>query len=257
MQDKDKWNFSDYAYPITGIIVAVLLVGPEILDSLFGISLLGGSLADAFDADALEDAVFIGVWTLPQLRALSPMLFLLTTTAVFFKEAFDARSDGGYQGFLFNNTFETLLEDAIYMAITTVMVYSAVLFGVMYISWLAGPITWILFIFIFPIVKLKSDKAELPLFLLTIFILGIIAELLTGAWIAFPFSWLLICVVKFGKIIRDKIKSIDNFFNFLYYVSYIILIVVGLMFNVWIISWISFLVALLSCWVVKKLKFFT
>ena len=144
MVDKEeKWDFSDYAFTITGIIVFVLLVVPELMESLFGISLMGGSLADSIDADELEYAMSSGVWTFHQLRSLSPLLFLLTITIVMFKEAFDARSDGGYQGSLFNHTFESLLEDAIYMAITTVMLYSAILFGAMYISWLAGPITWI------------------------------------------------------------------------------------------------------------------
>ena len=258
MKDEGKWDFSDYAFTITGIIVGVLLVGSELLESWFGISIMGGSiLEDSLDADELEYAISNNVWTISQLRVLSPMLFLLTITITFFKEAFDARLDGGYQGLLFNNTFETLLEDAIYMAITTVMVYSAILFGSMYISWLAGPITWILFIFIFPIVKRKSDKAEMPLFLLTIFVIGVIAELITGAWIAFPFSWLLICVVKFGVTIREKIKSIDDFFNLLYYATSVILIAVGLMLNFWIVSWIAFPVAILICWVVKKLKIFT
>jgi len=256
MQDKNKWNFSDYAFTITGIIVFVLLVVPELVESLFGISLMGGSLAD-FDAAGLEDAMSSGVWTLQELRPLSPLLFLLTITVVMFKEAFDAKIDGGYEGSVFCHTFESLLEDAIYMAITTVMFYSAILFGAMYISWLAGPITWILFIFIFPIVKRKSDKAEMPLFLLTVFIIGIIVEVITGAWIAFPFSWLLICAVKFGLTIREKIKSIDDFFNFLYYAFSVVLIAVGLALNFWIASWIAFPVAFLLCWVVKKLKFFT
>jgi len=254
IEDKQKWNFADYAFTITGIIVGVLLVGPELLESWFGINFLGGGFGDSFDANELEYAMTSGRWTLTQLRSLSPMLFLLTTTIVFFKEAFDARIDGGYQGSLFNHTFETLLEDAIYMAITTIMVYSAVFFGSMYISWLAGPITWILFIFIFPIVKQKSDKAEMPLLLLTIFAIGVIVEIITGAWIAFPFSWLLICTIKFGITIREKIKSIDDFFNFLYHAFSVILIAVGLVFNVWFVSWMAFPIAFLICWIVKRLK---
>jgi len=256
VKPEDKWNFADYAFIITGIFVGVVLVIPEILEALFGISLMGGSLA-SLDGDELEYAMSSSVWTLFQLRPLSPLLFLLTITIVMFKEAFDARSSGGYQGSLFNNTFENLLEDAIYMAITTIMVYSAVFFSAMYISWLAGPITWILFTVIFPIVKRKSDQVEMPLFLLTIFAIGVIAELITGVWIAFPLSWLFICAVKFGIIVREKIKSMDDFFNFLYYAFSVILIAVGLLLNIWMISWIAFPVVLLTCWVAKKLKFFT
>ena len=255
MSNKAKWDFSEYAFTITGIIVFVLLVVPELVESLFGISLLGGSLAN-LDSVELEYAMSSGVWTLQELRPLSPLLFILTITIVMFKEAFDAKIDGGYQGSVFRHTFESMLEDAIYMAITTVMLYSAILFGSMYISWLAGPITWILFIFIFPIVKRKSDKAKMPLFLLTVFVIGIIAELITGAWIAFPFSWLLICVVKFGVTIRERIKCEDDLFEFLYYAFSVVLIAVGLTLNFWMASWIAFPVTFLICWVVKKLKIF-
>ena len=255
-ENKDKWDFSDYAFTLTGVIVGVLLVGPELMESLLGISLMGGSLA-GLDADEFGNAVSSGAWTISQLRSLSPLLFLLTITVVMFKEAFDAKADGGYQGSLFCHTFESMLEDAIYMAITTVMLYGAVLYGMMYISWLAGPITWILFIFIFPIVKRKTDAAKMPLFLLTIFVIGIIAELITGAWIAFPFAWLLICAVKFGLVIREKIRSVDDFFEFLYYLFSVILIGVGLTLNFWMASWLAFPVAFFICWVVKKLKIVT
>jgi len=256
VKPENKWDFADYAFTITGIFVGVVLVVPELLEALFGINLLGGSLA-SLDGVELEDAMSSGVWTIYELRPLSPLLFLLTITIVMFKEAFDAKIDGGYQGSVFNHTFESLLEDAIYMAITTVMLYSAIFFGAMYISWLAGPITWILFIFIFPMVKRKSDKAKMPLFLLTVFLIGVIAELITGAWIAFPLSWLLICTMKFGVIIREKIKSTDDFFNFFYYGFSVILMAVGLILNFWIMSWIAFPVAFSICWAGKKLKFFT
>jgi hypothetical protein len=43
---KDKWEFEDYAFTFTGILVGVLLIVPEILYSQFGISILGGTLGD-------------------------------------------------------------------------------------------------------------------------------------------------------------------------------------------------------------------
>ena len=109
----DKWDFSDYAFTITGIIVGILLVVPEIMESHFGISILGGSLSNTVPmlVEGLEYSHVHNVWNFNQLRALSPMLFLLTTTIVFFKEAFDARESGGYTGSLFTHTFESLLED--------------------------------------------------------------------------------------------------------------------------------------------------
>ncbi|MCL2828494.1 MAG: hypothetical protein FWD99_07145 [Oscillospiraceae bacterium] len=237
----DKWDFSDYAYTITGILVGVLLVVPEILYSQFGISILGGSLS--------------GEGVASQVRALSPLLFLLTTTIVFFKDAIDARESGGYKGSMFTHTFESLLEDAIYMAITTIMVYSAIIAGAMYASWLAGPITFVLFVFIFPLVKKKSsntDKAVLQWILLAVLAIGIIAEVITEAWIALPVSWLIICAIKCIDAIRKRDGLIDDVFDILYYMFSVILMAVGIILDFWITSWIAFPFALFICWILSK-----
>ena len=254
----EKWDFSDYAFTITGIIVGVLLVLPDLLYSLFGFAFLGGSMADtATDlAEGLTYGRGPGNWRLSELRALSPLLFLLTTTIVFFHEAITTRKTDGYKGSLFTHTFESLFEEAIYMAITTIMVFYSVLFGAMYASWLAGPITWILFIIIFPLVRIKRGKADdvsFPWFLLTIFAIGIVGEIVTGgAWIAFPVSWLIICGVKLVTTIRDRDTSVDNLFNILYYAFSVVLMAVGVGFNFWMTSWAAFPIALFICWVASK-----
>jgi len=253
----DKWEFSDYAFTITGILVGFLLVVPDILYAQFGISILGGSLSDAAPAviEGLEDGYSREGWTITGLRALSPLLFLLTTTIVFFQDAIVARKTGGYKGSMFTHTFETLFEEAIYMAITTIMVYGAVLYGAMYISWLAGPITWILFIFIFPLVRKKKndeDKVVMPWFLLLLFVIGVVAEVITGAWVAFPLTWLVICAIKLVSTLREKGKTIDTVFDIVYYVFSVILMAVGVGLGLWLWSWAAFPVALLICWVISK-----
>jgi len=248
-EKNSKWDFSDYAFTITGILVGVLLVVPEILYSQLGISILGGSLSDMAD----------DVWSVSRLRALSPLLFLLTTTIVFFQEAFVARKDGGYAGSMFTHTFESLLEDAIYMAITTIMVYGAVFVGAMYASWLAGPITWILFMVIFPLIKKKrsgEENTDTPWFLLALFAVGIIAEVITGVWIAFPLTWLAICAIKCVCIVREGNHTIDTIFDVLYYTFSVILLAVGIGFDFWITSWAAFPIALVICWVLSKFKRF-
>ena len=253
----EKWDFSEYAYTITGILVGFLLVVPEILYSQFGISILGGSMGSITPAviEGLEDGYGSSGWTLSELRALSPLLFLLTTTIVFFQEAIVARKTGGYKGSMFTHTFESLFEEAIYMAITTVMVYGAVLYGAMYASWLAGPITWVLFIFIFPLVRKKDsgeDKAAMPWFLLFIFVVGIVAEVITGAWVAFPLAWLIICAIKLVGTIREEDKTIDTVFDIMYYAFSVILMAVGVGMGFWIASWTAFPIALFLCWVISK-----
>ena len=244
-ETSNKWDFSDYAFTITGILVGVLLAVPEILYSQFNISILGGSLGDISD----------DVWSVSRLRALSPLLFLLTTTIVFFQEAIVARKDGGYTGSLFTHTFESLLEDAIYMAITTAMVYGTVLVGAMYASWLAGPISWILFIFIFPLVKRKrsgEEDTDTPWLLLVLFAVGIIAEVITRTWIAFPLTWLIICVIKCVSVIRAGNHTIDTVFDILYYAFSVILLALGIGLGLWITSWAAFPIALVICWVLSK-----
>ena len=256
----DKWDFSDYAFTITGIIVGVLLVGPELMESLFGISILGGSFSNVGSAlEGLEYGYSINMWSINQLRALSPLLFLLTTTIVFFKDAFDARKNGGHTGSMFTHTFESLFEEAIYMAITTIMVYGAALFGAMYASWLAGPISWVLFVFIFPLVRKKShrlDKVDMPWSLLLIFVIGIIAEVITGAWVAFPLSWLIICVIKLVGIIREGDYSLNTVFEIIYYAFSVILLAVGIGLGLWMASWAAFPLALFICWVLSKFERF-
>ena len=256
---KEKWEFEDYAFTITGIIVGVLLVVPNILESQFGITIFGGS----FDGIALGEGLEYGIarsgWDFNQLRVLSPMLFLLTTTICMFKDVFDARKTGGYTGSMFTHTFESLLEDAIYMAINTVIVYSAILVGAMWSSWLAAPISWILFIFIFPIVRNKSsdhEEIKLPWLLLFIFISGIVVESITGGWIAFPLSWLIICAIQLVASIREADNSLDAVFNISYYALSIIVMAAGILLNFWYTSWAALLLALFICWVLSKFKRF-
>jgi len=257
----DRWDFDDYAFTITGILVGFLLVVPEILYSQFGISILGGSLGSAEIAlfEGSDDSYSTAVWSINELRALSPMLFLLTTTICLIKDAVVARKSGGYKGSMFTHTFESTFEDAIYMTITTIMVYGGVLLGRMYASWLAGPITWILFVFIFPLVRKKSDRTEevkTPWLLLIIFLAGVIAEAITGAWIAFPLSWLVICVIKLVDTIRERDNSIDTVFDILYYAFSVILMAAGIGLGLWITSWAAFPVAIFICWILSKTKRF-
>jgi len=259
-KDKDaKWEFEDYAFTITGILVGFLLVVPEVLYSQFGISILGGGFSDmSMDfIDGLDDGHGASVWGIRELRSLSPMLFLLTTTLCFIKDAIDARKSGGYKGSVFTHTFESLFEDAIYMTITTIMVYSAILFGAMYASWLAGPITWILFVFIFPFVRRTSDRTDevkMPWLLLLIFLGGIIAEAITGAWIAFPAAWLIISAFKLVDALREKDYTPDTVFEILYHSFSIAFLAVGIFMGFWLTSWLAFPVAFFICWLVSKAR---
>ena len=262
--EKDKWEFEDYAFLITGIIVGFLLIVPEILYSQFGISILGGSLSNVEYGYTVYEDLESGSgsfdWSILSLRPLSPMLFLLTTTIVLFYDAIQARKTGGYRGSMFTHTFESTLEDAIYMAIMTAMVYGSVLTNNMYASWLTGPIAWVLFVFIFPLVKRKTgdsdDEFTMPWFLLMVLLAGFIVEMITQQWIALPLSWLIICIFKLVGSIRAKIYTLDTIFDMLYYSFSVILMTIGIVQNYWITSWTAFPIALLICWILSKFKRF-
>jgi len=252
-QNTNKWEFEDYAFTLTGILVGVLLIAPEILYSLFGIVFFGGSFGSDTAADALDmDNLSLATLNIYRLRALSPMLFLLTTTLCFIKDAFDARKTGGYTGSVFTHTFESLFEDSIYMVITTIMVFGSVLLGAMYASWLAGPITWVLFMFIFPFFRKSDDEAKIPWLLLIVFAVGIMVEIVTQAWVAFPLTWLIICFIKLVDTIRAWDNTVDTIFDVLYYAFSVVLMALGVAIGLWITSWIAFPVALLICWVLSK-----
>ena len=80
----NKWDFSDYAFAITGIFVGAFLILPELLHNLFGIYIPGGNLEGL--AEALEKSSrTLNGFGFREFRALSPLLFLLTTTIVFSK----------------------------------------------------------------------------------------------------------------------------------------------------------------------------
>ena len=250
----EKWSFADYAFTITGIVVGVFLVGPELLEALLGITLWGGSLSNV-DLDIINQTN-TELLTITQLRALSPLLFLITVTVTFAKDTIDARKTGGYKDSMFNHTFETLLEETIYMGVMTIMVFSSVLADAMYISWLAGPITWVLFIFLFPLLRRKEKDAQVsvPWFMLSIFILGIVLEVVIGGWFFFPLSWLILCLFKLKNVITLKNKTLDHIFNIIYYILSVILMALGVGLNFWFTSWTAFPVSLVICWLLSKTK---
>jgi hypothetical protein len=225
-----KWKFDDYAFALTGVIVVALL-GPELLDSIFGTNIAGEDMG---------------------LRALSPMLFMVTTVVCFWKDTYDAWKTGGYRGTLFTHTFRSLLEDAIYMTITTIMVYGAIFADMMLISWLAGPITWVLFLIIFPLVRRKKDKVHMPWRRIGILSAGIAVEIFTQAWVAFPLAWLIICVVELVHDIHTYDRTPNSAFQIMYHGIAVVVIAVGLIFGNWLMSWAAFPAALLVCWVMAK-----
>ena len=253
LSEKEKWDFDDYAFTITGIIVGILVVAPLLLDILLEI---------IYDME-IFDGIFTG--TAPSLidclhgyNFLAPSLFLLTTSIVYFKAAFDARKCGEYSDSWFTYDFESTLELAISLAISTITVYITFFIGDIWASWLGAPISWILFLFIYPFLRNKdsTEKTNMPWLCLAVFVTGVIAEIITRAWIALPLAWLIICAIMLIGHIRKAERSLDTVYNIAFTTLSVIAMAVGVLFDFWHISWSPILLALLVCWIFSKFKNF-
>ena len=257
---EEKWDFDDYAYTITGIIVGIVIVGPILIDVLlqviFDLEVFNGILSGT--APSLHDWLDTVDDRINMLRFTSPMLFLVTTTICFFKTALDARKSGGISDSWFTYDFESTLEFSIYMALATITVYSSILIDAMWASWLAAPVSWFLFVFVLPLVKNKNstEKIYIPWLCLIIFAIGIIVEIITVAWIAFPLSWLIICAIKLIGFIRKAESSLDTVYDISYSTFSVVAMAAGIVLNFWIFSWSPILIALFVCWIFSKFKGF-
>ena len=259
---EEKWDFDEYAWTITGIIFGIFFVGPIVLEVLLQVifdlfdGIIGGTAPEILDWLEAGDSLFALGFN--QLRILSLFSPLLTMTIVFFKYAFDARKSGGYSDSWFTYDFESLLELAIYMALAAITVLGSFLIGAMWASWLAAPISWILFVLIFPLARKKNstDKINIPWLSLSIFAIGIIAEVITGAWIALPLSWLVICAIKLISHIREAESSLDTVYDISYSALSVVAMAVGILLDFWHISWSPILIALFLCWIFSKFKRF-
>jgi len=147
-------------------------------------------------------------------------------------------------------------EDTIYFAVMMAILAIAMRTGHMYASWLAGPITFVLFAVIWPVLRNKKDKeqARFPVIPLIVLLAGIVAEVVMGGWIAFPVSWILICAIKICGLLRSHRLSAEVMVDIVYYVLSIALISIGLIWGTWIFSWIAFPIAATIGRVVHKVR---
>jgi predicted acetyltransferase len=135
------------------------------------------------------------------------------------------------------------------------MVLGGVFMGSMYASWLAAPITWVLFMIVFPIVRKRRGKSgdlAIPWVEMFIFAAGVAVEIATRAWVAFPVAWMLICAIDFIHDIHVRPVTTDTIFNSLYHSFSVVLIGVGLATGFWLVSWTAFPIAMAICWVLSK-----
>lgn len=233
ISDEDKkWIFEDYAY----IVAVVLFIASRLIPSRLG----------------LEDMIYN--YELNSLLSSSWIIFIFTALVVAIKDLYDGRNNT-------DGTRKKLVKDVLYIAIIVALLLRGILTGAWDSSWLAGPITWILFMVLWIISGNMAKKAKKgvkqilqDVGLVSIFVLGIIAEVLTQAWIAFPITWIVISAIEGIGLIRQGNHTEDDIYDILYHIFTIILISMGLIWDMWITSWLAMPVVIILSKVISFIK---
>jgi len=225
--ENKKWDFEDYAFTIATVLFAVPMI--------FGV----------FFADNM------GLYDLHRWWPFSWMAFMLAWSVCAIKDLIDVKR-GAKDADLKNS-----VEYALYINITTIILFIGIIRGEMYSSWLAGPIVFVLLMVIWPFLRNSKDKDQshfliIPLILL---ITGIVVEVLVGGWIAFPVSWILISLYMLQRTIRKSKFTEDVKIDIMYNAFSIIFISIGLIWGIWIVSWLAYPISIIISKIVAKTKY--
>jgi len=240
--DKSKWLFEDYVFAATGIIVGV------------GYFLLAyGAVNEGYqDYGFLDDMIEnieagrgINIRDYRQWLPFSGFLFLLAWAICEYQVSFVAYREDKKDG-----SFGEALADALYITVTFVLLVIGVVTGVWYASWLASPLMWIGTIIVLKIAKKDENEGDViegdckePIpgkaLFLAIFFIGIVVEVFTRAWLAFPLAWTAICALKVINIWRRGNLNESRVFELLYYFAGFVLLVVGISLGIWATSWLA------------------
>lgn len=239
-----KIKFEDSVYLVATILFVLSWIAP----SLLGLEEYEYSHKNLFIQSFMEivgmiDSKYgIDPRNFMHWRTFSWMFFVLAAIVVAIKNLFNARKNT-------DGIRKVLLRKAIYIIIAAALLFRGILTGAWDGTWLSGPITWILFklIWIFFGKPHEKDPTTKDFWLLLIFMLGIAAEMWTRAWVAFPVSWIIISAIEIIGLIRMHNNTEDTIYDILYHTFTIILISIGLIWNIWFTSWLALpLVSILS-----------
>jgi len=226
-----KRNFEDTVFTVATVLCLVPIVLGVLIGALF------------------EDT---GQMNIHRWWPFSWMFFMFAWSACEIKDVIDMkRGTDNASGDL-----EDAVETALYINITTIMLLIGIVMGQLYASWLAGPIVFVLFTVIWPLLRNSEDKEQvyiptIPLFLL---IAGIVAEVIVGGWVAFPVSWILISAIKVYKIIGKRTFTEDVLVDITYHSFSIILLSTSLIWGSWIISWLAYPISVTVGKIVSKVR---
>ncbi|MCL2620919.1 MAG: hypothetical protein FWD97_08320 [Defluviitaleaceae bacterium] len=243
-RETKKWDFEDYAFTIATVLFsAFMIVGIVLVNSS---ETIGEDIQLAFDGDA------IGLTNIHRWWPFSWMLFMFAWSVCTIKDVLDIKRGAKGAG----NDLEGAVEYALYVGITTIMLLIGIMQGQMHSSWLAGPIVFVVFTIIWPVLRNRKDKEQVRFSVISVSILlaGIVVEILVGGWIAFPVSWILISAIKVYKTIRKYKFAEDAIVDIIYHSLSVILISASLIWGSWIISWLAYPVAVITSKVMGKMK---
>jgi len=231
---KEKWEFEDYAFTIA----TVLCVTPIIL---------GIFIASTGPEIAPEEVDYTSIhrwWPF------SWISFMFAWSACVVKETIDLKiGKEGAKGEL-----KDVAENALYITITTLMLFIGIIRGNMYSSWLAGPIVFVFFAVIWPILRgsKEEEQASAPALSFILLIAGIIMEIVIGGWIAFPLSWVAISCVKVYKIVQTNRFTEEIWVEIMYHIFTIIFLSASLIWDFWAVSWLAYPVSVIIGKIIDK-----
>jgi len=241
-----KEKFENYAYIVATFLFVLIWIAPSYLGlDMYEHRHRNPLIQPLMEIVGMIEAGYgIDTRNIAHWRPFSWMAFVLAAIVVAIKDLFDAK----------NKTDETrkiLLRKAIYIVIVAALLFRGILTGSWNGTWMSGPVTWILFMLLWIFsgkpTKKGAWQTSKDLGLISIFVLGIIAEIWTQAWVAFPVSWIFISAIEVTGLIRKRNHTENNIYDILYHVFTIILISIGLIWNIWFTSWLALpIVAVLS-----------
>ena len=230
LNTKEKWDFEDYAFTIAGVVFAAPMI--------FGILINALSIESLYDTNRW--------WPF------SWMFFMFAWAICTIKDVIDIKRGVRDVG----KSLKDATEYALYICITTILLLVGIIQGQMYSSWLAGPVVFVLFMVIWPLLRNSKDgeQAYFPTIPFIILIAGIAAELVIGGWVAFPVSWVLISAIKLYETIRKYRPTEDVVVDIVYHAFSIILLSASLVWEIWAVSWLAYPIAVIIGKVVDRIR---
>jgi len=235
-ENKDeKWDFEDYAFTVA----TVLCVVPIVLGILIAV---GDSYLGAADE--------ISFGSIHRWWPFSWMSFMFAWSICAIKDVIDIKRR------INEGDLKDSAEYALYVTATTILLLIGIVQGQMQSSWLAGPIVFVIFTVIWPVLRNTEDKAKsrLPIIPVIIFVAGVVLEVVLGGWIAFPVSWILISTYKLCEIIAKQKFSEDVVVDIAYHAFTIILLTTSLIWGSWVISWLAYPISVIIGKIISKLR---